>query len=99
MLLPLVTLGIGTFVSLEGAISSFERTENETLEELFPLTHLESLIEQASIPAEDYLRQGDLAERDSHGSTFRNSLGRRCALVKPCRRQIPRCPILAYCWM
>lgn len=64
MLLPLVALGVGVFVSLESAISAFEKTEEETLEELFPLTHLESLIAKASVPAKNYLRHGDLAERD-----------------------------------
>lgn len=59
MLLPLVVLGVGAFVSLEHAVGGFEKTEDKTLEELFPLTNLESLIAKATIPTEDYLRQGE----------------------------------------
>lgn len=64
MLLPLVTLGAGTLVCFENAIATFAKTENETLEELFPLTDLESLIVKASVPALDYLSHGDIRERE-----------------------------------
>lgn len=40
MLLPLVALGAGAFVSLESAVGAFEKTEEETLEELFLLRGL-----------------------------------------------------------
>ncbi|HCF25813.1 MAG TPA: GGDEF domain-containing protein [Cyanobacteria bacterium UBA11049] len=64
MLLPLVVLGVSAFVSLESAIGGFAKTEDKTLEELFPLTNLESLIVKASIPAENYLSHGDPQQRD-----------------------------------
>lgn len=48
MLLPLVVLGGGALFSLERAISAFEKTDNTTLEELFPVKNLESLINKAS---------------------------------------------------
>lgn len=62
--MPLVVLAGSSFLSFESAISAFEKTEDETLEELFPLTHLESLIVKTLIPAENYLITGNLAERD-----------------------------------
>jgi diguanylate cyclase (GGDEF)-like protein len=64
MLLPLVMLGISTIASFESAIGAFETTENKTLEELFPLSNLESLIQQASGSVNVYLSQHDLAQRD-----------------------------------
>jgi len=64
MLLPLILLGIGTFVSLEGALSKFEKNENETLEELFPVIELEALIVKASTSADDYFSHGTPADRD-----------------------------------
>jgi diguanylate cyclase (GGDEF)-like protein len=64
MLLPLIMLGIGTFVSVEGVLSAFEKNENETLEELFPITELESLIVKAASPADDYLNRGETTARD-----------------------------------
>ncbi len=64
MLLPLVMLGISSIVSFESTMSAFERTENETLEELFPLSNLESLIQQASGSVNIYLSQNDSVQRD-----------------------------------
>jgi two-component system, cell cycle response regulator len=64
MLLPLVMLGISAIASFESTISGFEQTENETLEELFPLSNLESLIEQASGSVNLYLTRHDPAQRD-----------------------------------
>lgn len=64
MLLPLILLGIGTFVSLEGVLNRFEEKENETLEALFPITELEALIVKASTSADDYFSHGTPADRD-----------------------------------
>lgn len=64
MLLPLILLGCGTFISVEGALNKFEKNENATLEELFPVTELESLIVRASTSADDYLRYGTPDARD-----------------------------------
>ncbi|URD51992.1 diguanylate cyclase [Chroococcidiopsis sp. CCNUC1] len=64
MLLPLILLGCGTFISVEGALSKFEKNENATLEELFPVTELESLIVMASTSADDYLSYGTPDARD-----------------------------------
>jgi two-component system, cell cycle response regulator len=44
MLLPLIALAGGAYLSFEGAIGTFERTENRRLEELFPLAQLDSLL-------------------------------------------------------
>ncbi|MBW4623016.1 MAG: diguanylate cyclase [Cyanosarcina radialis HA8281-LM2] len=64
MMLPLVALGVGAVVSLENVIGTFEKTEDETLEELFPLTDLESLIQRAAAPVDNYFNQGKTAERE-----------------------------------
>ena len=64
MLLPLILLGFGTFISIEEALSRFEKSENETLEELFPVTDLETLIVTASTSADDYLSYGTSDARD-----------------------------------
>lgn len=71
MLMPLVVLAGGSFLSFESAIAAFEKTEDETLEELFPLTHLEALIVKASIPAENYLISGNPAKREYSRSLSR----------------------------
>ncbi len=63
-MLPLVALGVGAVVSLENVIGTFEKTEDETLEELFPLTDLESLIQRAAAPVDNYFNQGKTAERE-----------------------------------
>lgn len=63
-MLPLVALGVGAVVSLENVIGTFEKTEDETLEELFPLTDLESLLQKAAVPVENYFKEGKTAERD-----------------------------------
>lgn len=57
MLVPLVVLAGGAFISLEEITKTFETTENETLEQLFPLAQLESQILEASTVAKTYLRQ------------------------------------------
>jgi diguanylate cyclase (GGDEF)-like protein len=64
MMLPMVALGVGAMVSLENAIGTFEKTEDETLEELFPLTDLESLIQKTAVPVENYFNQGKKSDRD-----------------------------------
>jgi two-component system, cell cycle response regulator len=63
-LLPLLVLSIGGVVSLENTISSFKNTEEKTLQDVFPLKDLESLIFDASQPVEDYLKSGDRQQRD-----------------------------------
>lgn len=63
-MLPMVALGVGAMVSLENAIGTFEKTEDETLEELFPLTDLESLIQKTAVPVENYFNQGKKSDRD-----------------------------------
>lgn len=69
--MPLVVLAGGSFLAFESAIAAFEKTEDKTLEELFPLTHLEALIVKASIPAENYLISGNPAEREYSRSLSR----------------------------
>jgi two-component system, cell cycle response regulator len=51
MLLPLVCLGLGTLISLEGTIRTFERNGNETLEVLFPLNTLDEQITESNAAA------------------------------------------------
>lgn len=52
MLLPLLSLGVGALIGFERSINRFERTDNKTLEELFPVTELEALM----INAEDAIK-------------------------------------------
>jgi two-component system, cell cycle response regulator len=63
-LLPLIVLTVGSLFSVETMISSFENTENRTLEEIFPLDRLQSLLFEVSEPIEDYLHSGNRRERD-----------------------------------
>jgi diguanylate cyclase (GGDEF)-like protein len=63
MLVPLVGLGIGSFVCIETAVKRFEKAATEVDKEMFPLTRLQTLIVQASIPAKDYHYRSDPAER------------------------------------
>ncbi len=81
MLVPLVALGVGAFVSLESAVNAFEETAEEVNKEMLPLTRLQTQIVQASIPTNDYLTHADSADRDrflhlSHeiDNTFANAL-------------------------
>ena len=62
MLVPLVVLAGGAFVALEEITNTFESTDNETLEQLFPLAQLESQILGAKTSAKTYLNQGDPKE-------------------------------------
>ncbi|HEY9847417.1 MAG TPA: hypothetical protein V6D03_14635, partial [Candidatus Caenarcaniphilales bacterium] len=64
MLLPLVALGFGTLLALEGTSNAFEKCQQETSQVIFPLMRLQTLIVKASIGADDYLIDGDPAERD-----------------------------------
>jgi two-component system, cell cycle response regulator len=66
MLLPLVLLGVGSYISFEGAIRFFEKTDNETLEELFPLANLEASIKRAALSANLCLSQQQPAECDRY---------------------------------
>jgi two-component system, cell cycle response regulator len=63
-LLPLLVLSVGGVFSLENTISSFKNTEEKTLQDVFPLKRLESLMFDASQPVEDYLKSGDRQQRD-----------------------------------
>ena len=62
MLLPLVGLAVGAFVSLESAINAIETTENQALEDLFPISNLETLILETSALTQTYLSQGGTTE-------------------------------------
>lgn len=64
MLVPLVGLGVGAFVCLESAVKAFEETAKEVDKEMFPLTRLQTLVVQASIPVDNYLLYGNTNERD-----------------------------------
>lgn len=64
MLLPLVAVSIAAFISLENAVKAFEKTAKEVDKEIVPLTRLQTLIVQASIPADDYLIHGAPSERN-----------------------------------
>ena len=55
MLVPLMALSVGAFVSIESAVKAFENTAQEVEKEIFPLTRLQKLIESASKPAEEYI--------------------------------------------
>lgn len=59
MFVPLLLLSGGAFFSFERGISAFEKIENQSLEELFPLTTLESLIVETSIPVKEYMIDGN----------------------------------------
>lgn len=61
---PLVALTFGAIASLEYAIAAFNRSEEQTLEEIFPLKRLEESIFDASQPVVDYLSSGDRQLRD-----------------------------------
>jgi two-component system, cell cycle response regulator len=63
MFVPLLLLAGGTLFYLEKGINTFEKTENQALEELFPLAHLESLIVDTSNPVKDYMINGDYKSR------------------------------------
>ena len=63
MFVPLLLLAGGTLFYLEKGINTFEKTENQALEELFPLAHLESLIGDTSNPVKDYMIDGSYTSR------------------------------------
>lgn len=48
MLFPLIVLAGGAFFAFEQTLTTFEQTENNRLEELFPLARLESLLTEAT---------------------------------------------------
>lgn len=64
MFVPLLVMSGGALFYLERGISAFEKTENQALEELFPLTNLESLIVETSSPVKDYISSGDPGARN-----------------------------------
>lgn len=63
MFVPLLVLSGGALFYLERGIGAFEKTENQALEKLFPLTNIESLIVETSSPVKDYMIKGDYTER------------------------------------
>lgn len=63
MFVPLLVLTGGTLFYLEKGISAFEKTENQALEEIFPLTNLESLIIASSNPVRKYTLNGNATSR------------------------------------
>lgn len=64
MFVPLVILAGGALFCFEKGINAFEKVENQALEDLFPLTQLESLIVDTSNPVKDYIVRGDDAARN-----------------------------------
>lgn len=64
MLMPLVILAGGALYSLESGIGSFEKLEEQRLEELFPIADLESRIIESAIPVKAYQQKGDPSDRD-----------------------------------
>lgn len=62
MLLPLIVLAGGALITFERAISDIEATETQALEDLFPITNLETLMVDAAHSAKAYLNQGDAAQ-------------------------------------
>ncbi|WP_216351230.1 EAL domain-containing protein [Leptolyngbya sp. 'hensonii'] len=64
MLLPLLGLGIGTYVCLEEIVQNFEHTAREAELETLPITRLQRLLVQSSIPLHDTLANGDSRGRD-----------------------------------
>ena len=63
MLVPLVALAGGAYLSFEGAIGQFERTENRRLEELFPLAQLDSLLSESIDLADNNIDPVEARER------------------------------------
>ncbi len=63
MFVPLLVLSGGALFYLERGISAFEKTENQALERLFPLTNIESLMVETSSPVKDYMIKGDYTAR------------------------------------
>ena len=61
MFVPLVVLAGGALFYFERGISAFEKIENQSLEDLFPVANLESLIIETSSPVKDYMTNGDYA--------------------------------------
>lgn len=61
MFVPLVVLAGGALFYFERGISAFEKTESQSLEDLFPVANLESLIIETSSPVKDYMTNGDYA--------------------------------------
>lgn len=62
MLVPLVVLGVAAFVGLESTVKAFEETSQEMDKQIFPLIHLQKLIEEATTRAESYIDNGEPAE-------------------------------------
>ncbi len=65
MLVPLLVLAGGTLFYLEKGISAFEKNENQVLEEIFPLTNLESLIIASSNPVRKYTINGNATSQSN----------------------------------
>ncbi len=63
MFVPLLVLTGGTLFFFEKSISAFEKTDNQVLEEIFPLTHLESLVIASSNPVRKYTINGNATSR------------------------------------
>jgi len=63
MLLPLITLGIGSFVASHSMINALEQVVRTEAEELRPVTELQKLILQAGMPPNDYIILEDRSER------------------------------------
>lgn len=63
MFVPLLLLAGGVLFYMEQGVRAFEKTENQALEELFPVTNLEHLIVETSSPVKNYLAKGNSSER------------------------------------
>ncbi len=65
MLLPTAVLGIVCVAILRSVVWGFEKVVEEANQEIHPVVHLQTLLLQASMPANDYLIHGSLPERDA----------------------------------
>jgi len=63
MLLPLIILGVGSFIASQDMINALEQVVRTEAEELRPVTELQKLLLQAGMPPNDYIILGDRSER------------------------------------
>lgn len=64
MLVPLVILSVTIFVSLSQAVDAVQEILVDPIAEINETMHLQSLLHQAMMPANDYLIHGSLSERN-----------------------------------
>ncbi|MEK6742776.1 MAG: diguanylate cyclase [Nitrospirota bacterium] len=83
MLLPLIILGVGSFVASQSMINALEQVVRTEAEELRPVTELQKLILQAGMPPNDYIILGDRSERVLFGYLVREIDARFKSLSAP----------------